>query len=288
MRNTLAVASKNGVVQFWNVSSRQPVGDPFPSGQTMSTAAWSADGRVLAAGGADGALWLWRLPGRRPQRLVGPPGAVGELAFSRDGRTLAAGATDTNDPASPSGTVRLYDVASGKRIDDLPVGWEVEGARVRPGRAHARHGALRLRSRGGRARRAPSLESWPRKKLGPLGQAAQERRRVRGAWPSRRAGARCAVARSDGTVQLVATRDWKPAGPPLRGLRGERHRLRQGRPHASPVQPEDAVRVWTSAHRRSFGRAIGNSGEATNRAVGFSADGRTAVAVDDAGVMRRR
>ena len=283
-RATLAVAG-NGVVQLWDVRSRRPVGDPFRAGQAIWTAAWSADGRALAAGGADGALWLWRLPSRRPQRLAGPPGGVGELVFSRDGRTLAAGATDTNNPTTPSGAVRLYDVASGKKFGDLPVGWEVEALAFAPG---GRTLATALYASGREVDEHAELrlwKVWPRTKLRPLGRTLRSSSAFEGVAFAP-GGRTMAVARSDGTVQLVATQDWKPVGPPLRGLGGASVAFSKDG-HTVAGAAVGGVRVWDLRDRGTFGRAVGNSGVATNQAVGFSADSRTAVAVDDAGVMRR-
>ena len=244
----------------------------------MSTAAWSADGRVLAAGGADGALWLWRLPGRRPQRLVRTTGRVGELALQPRRPHARRGRDRHEQPRLAERDVPLYDVASGKRIDDLPVGWEVEGARVRPGRAHARHGALRLRSRGGRAAELRLWRSVAAEEARTARTAAQERRRVRGR--GLRAGRRTmAVARSDGTVQLVATRDWKPAVPPLRGLGGGIAFSKTATP--SPLQPEESS---VSGHSATAGHSAAPSATAARRPTRPSASRRRppAVAVDDA------
>jgi WD40 repeat protein len=76
----------------------------------------SPDGQLLASGGADGRVCVWRLPGgewlgeyreRWPGRAGGHEGAVNCLAFSRDGRVLASGGDDA--------TVRLWRVPDGGR-----------------------------------------------------------------------------------------------------------------------------------------------------------------------------
>lgn len=78
--------------------------------------AFSPDGSILAAGGADDKVRLWRMAEpRRPEplgpRLAGPAGDVFSVAFSPDGRTLAATAQDgsiwTWDLASPRDPVLL-------------------------------------------------------------------------------------------------------------------------------------------------------------------------------------
>ena len=67
----------------------------------------SPDSTLVAVGGADNLVHLWRLDGPAPEKaatLEGFDNYVPAAAFSPDGRTLAAGSAD--------GTVRLWDVIS--------------------------------------------------------------------------------------------------------------------------------------------------------------------------------
>jgi WD40 repeat protein len=80
--------------------------------------AFSRDGRTLAAGGTDGAIQLWDMPGGQARAtLTGHTGAVWSMEFSPDGRTLATGSDD--------GTVRLWDVAGKQERHRLSAGKNV-------------------------------------------------------------------------------------------------------------------------------------------------------------------
>src|SRR5438046_2418954 len=72
---------------------------------------WSPDGRLIAAGGSDGVVWLWRTAEPQPVLLEGHDGPISDLAWSPDGKTVASGSDDT--------TVRLWDAATGRALRTL-------------------------------------------------------------------------------------------------------------------------------------------------------------------------
>jgi WD40 repeat protein len=79
--------------------------------------AFSADGRVLAAGDRAGAIKLWDpATGTELRTLIGHAGRVTRIAFSPDGRVLGSTGND--------GSVRLWDAKTGKLQRILAVGAE--------------------------------------------------------------------------------------------------------------------------------------------------------------------
>jgi WD40 repeat protein len=78
---------------------------------SLYAAAFSPNGKLLAAGGADQVVTLWKISGTRAVRIAqplsGPAGNVYSIAFSPDSATLAAASTD--------GTIRLWHVADPAR-----------------------------------------------------------------------------------------------------------------------------------------------------------------------------
>ncbi len=75
----------------------------------VEAVAVSPDGGLVASGGADGRIKLWRPDtGREVAVLEGHTAIVCDLAFSPDGARLASGSDD--------GTVRLWSVATGREL----------------------------------------------------------------------------------------------------------------------------------------------------------------------------
>jgi WD40 repeat protein len=115
--DAVAAAFSDGRVVLWPSTARGvPARTLGTTGRFAGAVACSPDGKLLAAGGEDKLVTLFRVDGGRGvKHLAGHTEGIRALAFSRDGRVLASGADDHS--------VILWDVRRG---------WELEP----PLRAH--------------------------------------------------------------------------------------------------------------------------------------------------------
>jgi WD40 repeat protein len=109
-----------GEIRFWDVDTGQSLGPPLAAHSgSVSSLAFSPDGKTLASGGDDHNILLWDVAERRP---LGPPLSghkleVYSVAFSPDGKLLASGSRDTR--------VILWDVKSRTQLG-LPLTGHVD------------------------------------------------------------------------------------------------------------------------------------------------------------------
>lgn len=105
----VATANDTGDVQFWNLETRQPWGNPIEGfGDIVRSLEFSPDGTVLAAGDDAGRLVF--LDGAKQQTLGEPiaahTGQILDVGFSQDGKAVRTVSGDS--------TSRLWNVASGE------------------------------------------------------------------------------------------------------------------------------------------------------------------------------
>jgi WD40 repeat protein/serine/threonine protein kinase len=109
---TLALVQGQGrAVCLWDVAAHCERAI-FTHESLVGSAAYSPDGKLLAAGCWDNTVWLWDVPRRKNvAKLQGHKGGPGCLAFSPDGRQLASG--------SYGNEVLLWDVDARRQIAPL-------------------------------------------------------------------------------------------------------------------------------------------------------------------------
>jgi WD40 repeat protein len=106
---TLASASADGTIKFWDPARGELLGTWKVNDEPVDALAFAPDGKKLASGGFDKCVRLWDIaaPGK-PRTLRGHKGAVMSVAFSPSGKTVASGSID--------GSARLWDVMTGDEV----------------------------------------------------------------------------------------------------------------------------------------------------------------------------
>ena len=114
----LLVISSGGIGKLVDIRTRRVLREPLTGGDTTK-AAFSPDGRLLAAADVNGRVTLWdgrigrqigQLPASSGATPEDGPEAISALAFAPDGKTLAT--------AGDTGTVRLWDTASNQPLSE--------------------------------------------------------------------------------------------------------------------------------------------------------------------------
>lgn len=110
----LAVGRADGTIQLFDIVGPAVVEaksrrDAHPGG--VMGLAFSPDGKLLASGGADNRVRVWKPDSVEPvKEMNGHTATVTDVAFNADSTRIASGSNDK--------TVQMWDVASGERIGD--------------------------------------------------------------------------------------------------------------------------------------------------------------------------
>jgi RNA polymerase sigma factor (sigma-70 family) len=117
---TLATASTDRTVRLWTPGGEEMARLEGHEGP-VAALAFAANGKLLASGDGRGSVRLWdRATGAVVRQLTGHELGITRLAFAPDGRTLASvdagGDVMVSGAAPRDGTVRLWDVVTGKQV----------------------------------------------------------------------------------------------------------------------------------------------------------------------------
>ncbi len=253
---TLASASEDGTVRFWDLRDRRPLALVTGHHGPVNAVAFDPDGQLLAAGSADGTVEIWDA---RSDRLVtvlrGHAGAVNSVAFSQNGDTLASGDAD--------GTVRLWNVHTHRpRGDLMGPGGAVHGV------SFSSNGLIAAAAEDG-------IRLWTVRTRKPL----RRRFGYSAAYPEEGVafspdGEELAAASKNGDVKIWSLQG-KLLGKPLTGHSNWVYAVAfspDGRRIAS-ASADGSVRIWDAHTHRTLRILRGHAGDVYS--VAFAPNGRT-------------
>ncbi len=235
----------------------------------VSSCGFSADGRWLASGGADGAVRLWDVAGRsEAHRFEGHAGGVLAYGFSADGRWLATAGGD--------GTVRLWDVAG----------------RVEAHRFEGHAGSVRACGFSADGRWLATGGDDGTVRLWDVASRTEAH-----AFTGHTSGALACTFSPDGCWLVSGGSDsevrlWEVAsGIEMHALTGHANWVRAcaflaDERQLVSVGVDGEVRLWDVASRTTAHAFVGYTGTGYVRACAFSVDGRWLVLVGDDGIVR--
>lgn len=115
----LAEANEHKVLKLIDVDTgKETASLKAHEGETITSLAFSPDGRLLATGGFDRRIRLWdTASGKLLNKLEGHKVLIYSVAFSRDGQFIVSGGAEAlGNPPLPCAEVKVWDVATRKEI----------------------------------------------------------------------------------------------------------------------------------------------------------------------------
>jgi WD40 repeat protein len=95
----------NRTVRLWDLPGNRPW-QTLTHGGKVHAVAWSPDGRTFASASSNGMVKVWDGETAQKKKILWGGKVLNALAYAPDGRLAAA---------SSDGTVRLWDVATGRQ-----------------------------------------------------------------------------------------------------------------------------------------------------------------------------
>ncbi len=132
---TLAVMSSgttgSGIVQLFDVGTRQLIASPLEGEEQLSSMAFSPDGNFMALGNIAGVIYIWDMKSHQVfSQFTGEKGLITGMTFSPDGKTLASQILIPSTDDTPKQKILLWDMDSLQTIGQPLTGQATTGSEV--------------------------------------------------------------------------------------------------------------------------------------------------------------